>query len=104
MLSRGSDSYPRYAYQQAPAHMIERTEKIREICNRFGVPLAAAALQFSMLDPRITVTIVGMSRPERIESTVELASIDIPAAVWDEIEALGPADTVDPEMYRFKNA
>lgn len=102
MLSRGPDSYPRYAYQQAPEQMIERTEKIRAICNRYGVPLAAAALQFSMLDPRITVTIVGMSRPERIESTVELASIDIPADVWDEIEALGPADTVDPEVYRFK--
>jgi D-threo-aldose 1-dehydrogenase len=103
MLSRGPDSYPRYAYQQAPQQMIERTEQIREICNRYGVPLAAAALQFSMLDPRITVTIVGMSRPERVESTVELASIDIPGEVWDEIERLGPADTVDPEIYRFKD-
>ncbi len=102
ILSRGPDSYPRFAYQQAPAHLIERTEKIRDICDRYGVPLAAAALQFSMLDPRITVTIVGMSRPERVESTVELASIDIPAAVWDEIGALGPADADDPEIYRFK--
>lgn len=102
MLSRGPDSYPRYAYQQAPEHMISRTEQIRAICNRYGVPLAAAALQFSMLDPRITVTIVGMSRPERVESTIELASIDIPVAVWEEIEALGPADTSDPEIYRFK--
>lgn len=103
MLSRGPDSYPRYAYQQAPQHLIERTEKIREICNRYGVPLAAAALQFSMLDPRITVTIVGMSRPERVESTIELASIDIPAELWDEIDALGAPDTDDPEIYRFKD-
>lgn len=103
ILSRGPDTYPRFAYQQAPDHLIERTEKIRDICNRYGVPLAAAALQFSMLDPRITVTIVGMSRPERVESTVELASIDIPAEVWEEIEALGPADTDDPEIYRFKD-
>lgn len=103
MLSRGPESYPRYAYQQAPEHLIERTRKIREICDRHGIPLAAAALQFSMLDPRITVTIVGMSRPERVTSTVELASIDIPAAVWEEIESLGPADTDDPEVYRFKD-
>ncbi len=103
MLSRGPESYPRYAYQQAPDHLIRRTEKIREICNRYGVPLAAAALQFSMLDPRITVTIVGMSRPERVESTVELASIEIPAEVWDEIDALGPPDMDDPEIYRYKD-
>lgn len=102
MLSRGPDSYPRYAYQQAPQHMIERTGKIREICNRYGVPLAAAALQFSMLDPRITVTIAGMSRPERVASTIDLASIDIPGELWGEIEELGPADTVDPEVHRFK--
>jgi D-threo-aldose 1-dehydrogenase len=101
MLSRGPESYPRYAYQQAPDHLIARTERIREICDRYGIPLAAAALQFSMLDPRITVTIVGMSRPERVASTVELASIAIPAEVWDEIDALGPADQGDPEVDRF---
>lgn len=103
MLSRGPESYPRYAYQQAPDHLIARTGKIREICDRYGVPLAAAALQFSMLDPRITVTIVGMSRPDRVKSTVELASSDIPGEVWEEIDALGPADTDDPEIYRFKD-
>lgn len=103
MLSRGPEKYPRYAYQQAPEHLIERTNKIREICNRHRIPLAAAALQFSMLDPRITVTIVGMSRPDRVQSTIDLASLDIPAAVWEEIEALGPADTDDPEIYRFKD-
>lgn len=102
MLSRGPESYPRYAYQQAPDHLIARTEQIREICQRYDVPLAAAALQFSMLDPRITVTIAGMSRPERVQSTIELASIDIPAGVWTEIEALGPPDSGDPEIYRFK--
>lgn len=103
LLSRGPESYPRYAYQQAPPHLIERTGKIREICNRHQVPLAAAALQFSMLDPRITVTIVGMSRPDRVQSTIDLATIDIPAAVWEEIETLGPTDRDDPEVYRFKN-
>lgn len=103
MLSRGPEKYPRYAYQQAPEHLIERTNKIREICNRHRIPLAAAALQFSMLDPRITVTIVGMSRPDRVQSTIDLASLDIPAVVWEEIEALGPADTDDPEIYRFKD-
>lgn len=101
MLSRGPDSYPRYAYQQAPEHLIARTGRIREICDRYWVPLAAAALQFSMLDPRITVTIVGMSRPDRVASTVELASIEIPSEVWDEIESLGPADENDPEIDRF---
>jgi D-threo-aldose 1-dehydrogenase len=102
MLSpRGPDSYPRYAYQQASQEMLDRTEAIAAICQRHDVPLAAAALQFSMLDPRITVTIVGMSRPERIQDTIDLASIDIPESLWREIRELPPASTNDPEKDRF---
>lgn len=103
ILARGPESYPRFAYQQASQELIDRTVAIRAICDRYAVPLAAAALQFSMLDPRITVTIVGMSRPERVQATIDYASIEIPGSLWEEIEALGPADTVDPEIYRFKN-
>lgn len=101
MLSRGPESYPRYAYQQASDEMIARTHELRAICDQYDVPLAAAALQYSMLDPRIDVTIVGMSRPERLHQTIELASVDIPQALWDEINALPPLDQGDPEINRF---
>jgi D-threo-aldose 1-dehydrogenase len=96
ILSRGPRSYPRYSYRQAPQLLIDRALQIEAICERYEIPLAAAALQFSLRDPRISVTIVGMSRPERIEETLKLAVIDIPDAVWDEIRALGPPQSVDP--------
>jgi D-threo-aldose 1-dehydrogenase len=96
ILSRGPRDYPRYFYRAAPQPIVDRALAIEAICVRYGVPLAAAALQFSLKDPRISVTIVGMSRPERLQQTVDLASIDIPAGVWEEIETLGPADISDP--------
>lgn len=96
ILSRGPRDYPRYFYRPAPQAMIDRALAIESICQRHGISLAAAALQFSLRDPRITVTIVGMSRPERIRQTIELASVDIPQEAWDEIDALGPPDTADP--------
>ncbi len=102
LLSRGPESYPRYAYQQASDAMIERTKTIRGMCERHGVPLAAAALQFSLLDPRIDVTIVGMSRPERLQQTIELATIDIPAELWNEINDMPPLDANDPEANRWE--
>jgi len=49
------------------------------------VPLAAAALQFSLRDPRITSTIVGMSRPERLIETITLAQYALPAELWTEL-------------------
>jgi D-threo-aldose 1-dehydrogenase len=99
ILSRGPKDYPRYSYRTAPAHLIERAERIESICAQYQIPLAAAALQFSLRDPRITVTIAGMSRPGRIERAIELATIEIPHDVWNEIDALGPPDSVDPATY-----
>lgn len=99
ILSRGPRDYPRYFYRTAPPAMIERALAIEAICERYGISLTAAALQFSLRDSRITVTIAGMSRPERIQETIDLASVEIPHAVWDEIEALGPPDTSDPASY-----
>ena len=101
MLAKGPEAYPRYAYQQASPEMIERTRQLGEICDRYGVSLPAAALQFSLLDPRIDVTIVGMSRPERLQQTIDLASADIPAALWDEVNALPLIDEGDPEDNRW---
>jgi len=61
---------------------------MRDACGEFDVPLAAAALQFSLKDPRIVSNIVGMSRPERVEQTLYLATHPIPAELWERIDAL----------------
>lgn len=100
MLAKGPDAYPRYAYMTAPDEMIATTRRIAEICAGYNVPIAAAALQFSMLDPNVDVTIVGMSKPERIQQTIDLATIEIPAALWDDLKGLPTFDT-DPEAGRF---
>ena len=64
------------------------------LCQEHGVPLAAAALQFSLRDPRISTTIIGMTRPERIAQTLELASHPIPDSLWAQLDAVG-FDTAD---------
>ena len=69
---------------------------MQSICADYGVPLAAAALQFSLRDPRITSTVVGATRPERIQDTLELAQVSIPEEVWIRLKPLAIAD-VDPQ-------
>jgi D-threo-aldose 1-dehydrogenase len=102
ILAKGPEEYPRYCYQQASEEMLARARELSAICARHGVPLAAAALQFSMRDPRITSTIVGMSRPERIAQTIAFATHPIPAEVWAEIDTLPPLPADDPETNRWK--
>lgn len=100
ILSRGPQSYPRYAYQAAPPEMVDRAHRLQGICDRYGIPLAAAALQFSLKDPRIVSTIVGASRPDRIEKTLVLAAFEIPDELWGELEAV-PSSSIDPETHRW---
>ena len=103
ILAKGPDAYARYAYQDAPAEMVERTRRLAAECSQVGVPLAAAALQFSMRDPRVTSTIVGVSRPERIQQTLELARVEIPEELWPRLaEYAAPLSAEDPEAQRWR--
>ncbi len=89
ILAKGPDVYDRYAYQEAPQEMVERTRAMQKVCEEFDIPLAAAALQFSMRDPRVASTIVGLSRPERVGQTLDLASRSIPEELWERLDRLG---------------
>ena len=88
ILAKGPDIYARYEYQEAPEEMIEKVRRMQEACRELGVPLAAAALQFSMRDSRIVSTVVGMSRPERVGQTLELAAQPIPDELWERLDRL----------------
>src|SRR5437868_8511350 len=88
ILAKGPGAYPRYMYQDAPQSMLTRARQMEAICKRYGVPLGAAALQYSLRDRRITSTIVGISRPERLTETIVIAEYPIPAELWGELEAI----------------
>jgi D-threo-aldose 1-dehydrogenase len=88
ILVKGPDAYARYEYREAPREMVEQVRAMERACGEFGVPLAAAALQFSLRDPRVVSTIVGMSRPERVEQTLELAVHHVPDELWSTLDSL----------------
>lgn len=88
ILAKGPKAYPRFMYKDAEEETLRNAEVLERLANRHGVPLAAVALQFSLRDPRISSTVVGMSRPERVEETVALAQHPIPGALWEELSTL----------------
>jgi D-threo-aldose 1-dehydrogenase len=89
MLAKGPSACSRYEYAAAPPAYVRRARQMEATCAAHGVPLPAAALQFSLRDPRIALTSVGMSRPERVADTLRLAAWDVPAPLWDELDAIG---------------
>jgi D-threo-aldose 1-dehydrogenase len=99
VLAKGSNTGTRYAYQEPTEAMLDPIRRIEAIAARHAVPTGAAALQFSLRDSRVTSTVVGVSKPERIAQTLEWADWPIPDAMWEELLAL-PYATDDPEASR----
>jgi D-threo-aldose 1-dehydrogenase len=97
-LSKGAGQ-GRYVYQEATDAMLAPVRAVETICDRHGVPIGAVALQFSLRDPRVTATICGVTRPERVQETLDWAAWPIPDAVWDDLAGLSHS-TDDPEATR----
>ena len=88
ILAKGPGAYPRYMYGEASPELLRRATQMEEACKRLRVALAAAALQFSLRDARITSTIVGITRPERLAETLALAQHPIPDELWAELDSI----------------
>lgn len=99
VLAKGAKAVRKYVYHELCDTEQSRISAIQGICDRFEVPLGAAALQFSMRDRRITSTICGVSKPERVAQTLEWANWHIPEQAWEELMKL-PFSVDDPENTR----
>lgn len=100
VLAKGADVMPRITYQEASEAELTPVRAIERICAEHGVPTGAAALQLSTRDPRITSTIIGVTKPTRIAQTLEWAAADVPQAAWDALNAFDYS-TRDPEESRI---
>jgi D-threo-aldose 1-dehydrogenase len=78
-----------YNYVAAPEPLLERARKIRTVCDRHGVPLKAAALQFPLGHPAVTCVVVGCRSVAQIDESIQMFELDIPPALWKELKAEG---------------
>ena len=78
-----------YDYQIAPAKLIARANSIADVCERHGVTLPEAAIAFVLRHPRVASVVIGTSRLEQFEQTLERYRAEVPEALWEELVAEG---------------
>ncbi|MFE2943971.1 aldo/keto reductase [Streptomyces sp. NPDC059255] len=88
ILAAGTGASSRYGYREAPGELLDAIRRIEDLCREAGVPLSAAAVQFSARDPRIASTVVGVSRPSRIAESVAAVELDIPSGLFDAVDEI----------------
>ena len=99
VLAKGVEAHPRYVYQEAGDETLEPVRRVEALCREHGVAPGAAALRFSLLEPRVDATVCGVSRPERVDQTIAWAETALPAALLEALAAL-PVSREDPEASR----
>ena len=88
LLTRYPVSGGWYNYAPAPEALLRSANEIGRLCADAGVPLIAAALHWSLRDPRIDSTIIGMRSIADLDGTEELLAVEIPEDLWKAIEAV----------------
>ncbi len=86
LLADPADGAP-YDYAPASPELLDRARALQAACLRHDVPLAAAALQFPLRHPAVTLVLPGARSAAEIDADVDLLAHPIPEALWSELDA-----------------
>jgi D-threo-aldose 1-dehydrogenase len=89
ILAVGPREGATFNYRAAPAEMMDKARRIKAVCERYQVPLKAAALQFVLAHPAIASVIPGARSVAEVEENVKMIDYPIPADLWAELKQHG---------------
>ena len=79
-----------YGYRPATPATKAAALALDALCQEWGTDLPTAALHFSLRDPRIHVSVVGISKTERLNSLAQSLTVNLPDEFWAAAETLLP--------------
>jgi len=89
LLVTPDDPNVTYMYAPPPEDMLKRAKRMQVICERHGVPLAAAAIQFPLAHPTVCSVIPGARAPEEPVQNHDYMHTHVPQEVWQEFKNEG---------------
>jgi len=77
-----------FFYAPVPAAVLDRVQTMENLCAEFGVPLAAAAVQFPLRTRGVNTVLVGARTAAEIDQDADLLDVPIPAELWPALDAV----------------
>lgn len=89
ILARGPSEDAQYNYSNAPKDIIDRVRRVNAACEKHGVHMIEAALNFPLRHPSVVSVIPGGQSVAEVQSNRAILGKPIPQALWDELKAGG---------------
>lgn len=78
-----------FDYMDAPKEILEKVDRIEAICQRHGVLLPEAAIQFVSAHPAVACVLQGCKNEVEVRQNAAAFNRQAPAALWDELRDAG---------------
>lgn len=85
-----------FNYRAAAPERLAQAQRLKALCDRHGVPLMAAAIQFPLAHPAISTVLTGVRSVAELEENVRMFRYEIPAALWQDIRQEGLVEVAAP--------
>lgn len=95
-----------FDYGAASEDALTRALRMQVLCEKHGINLRAAALQFPIGHSAVSSVLIGARSPDEVRDAVEQARRPIPVELWHELHATGllPENVPRPEQTRRGSA
>ena len=93
---------PRFHYQPVDPATQAKLDVIRRVCDRYGLPTAAAALQFPLAHPAVVSVLTGPSTGDQMRGNLAWAEMHVSDDLWADLKSEGilPDDVPTPTRRR----
>ncbi|MBY0689098.1 aldo/keto reductase [Microbacterium marinilacus] len=82
LLASADPARAHYNYGEVPAELLARTERLRQVCSRFGVALPAAAIQYPLRHRAVDTVVVGTARASALRENIRHLQTPVPDDLW----------------------
>lgn len=87
ILATGPVPGAHFNYAPASSEILERVGSLQAVAQGHGFPLAAAALQFPLLNPAVATVLLGTASPVSLKRNLDMLNMHVPDAAWSEFDA-----------------
>jgi D-threo-aldose 1-dehydrogenase len=86
----------KFNYEDADAALVARALELEALCRKHGTELKAAAVQFCMAHPAVTVALQGARSAAEVSDNIAMAERLVPSAFWQELRGRKLVDAFAP--------